>query len=84
MKNDESDSGQPQVGSDALVRRCNRCNAITAIDLDAKPASEADLMMPGQTVHVVARNEAVGKQVEACKCAAMNMIPIHLRPAWAR
>ena len=82
MKNDESGSGQPQVGSDALVRRCNRCNAITA--LDAEVANKADLMMPGQTVRVVARNEAMGKQVEACICTALSMIPIHLRPEWAR
>ena len=58
----------PKVGSSALVRHCNKCLAVTALDLDATCANEKALRLRGQTVRIMDAAEVLGMKLEHCKC----------------
>jgi hypothetical protein len=47
----------PATGS-ALIRRCNGCRRVTAVDVEDTPEHRREMEMPGQTVEVVTRRDA--------------------------
>jgi len=54
----------------ALIRRCNTCQTVTAIDLDNTPKHKQDMQMFGQTVFDVTKEKAQShwKEAKACQC----------------
>lgn len=61
-------SGTCDCGASALVRHCDRCLTVTAIDLDNTPANAEALKLLGQTVRVMDADEVKGMRPERCKC----------------
>jgi len=61
-------AGPCDCGATALVRHCDRCLAVTAIDLDNTPANAKALSLRGQSVRVMDADEAKGTKIERCKC----------------
>ena len=54
----------------ALIRTCDGCGMVTAIDLDAMPQYRAEMRMRGQTVREVDHETAMlaWKTAGPCKC----------------
>lgn len=61
-------AGTCDCGATALVRHCDKCLAVTAIDLDNTPANAEALKLLGQTVRVMDADEVKGMKPERCKC----------------
>jgi len=53
----------------ALIRTCDKCQAITAIDMVGSDANEKELQCEGETVFRVSKEEAHGAVIKLCKCA---------------
>jgi len=53
----------------ALIRTCDKCQAITAIDMVGSDANEKELQCEGETVFRVSKEEALGAVIKLCKCA---------------
>lgn len=52
----------------ALIRHCDTCLAVTAIDLDDTPENAKAMRLRGQTVRVMDIEEAKTLKLERCKC----------------
>jgi hypothetical protein len=52
----------------ALIRKCDKCGMITAIDLDVTLKHKRDMQMVGQTVMEVTRAEAMDLWKNAGAC----------------
>ena len=66
------DGGQgyaPPAGS-ALIRRCDKCQMTTAINLDATLENKREMQFLGQTVHEVTKAQALEAWETAgpCRC----------------
>jgi len=53
----------------ALIRKCNKCQSVTAIDLIGNDENEKELQCEGETVFRVSKEEAHGAVIKLCKCA---------------
>ncbi len=56
----------------ALIRRCDGCQTVTAIDLDNTLKHKRDMQMLGQTVHEVTEDEAMRLWQGAGPCRCMQ------------
>lgn len=52
----------------ALIRKCNKCLSVTAIDLIGNDENEKELQHDGETVFRVSKEDAHGAVVNLCKC----------------
>ena len=66
----EQDSPTRSAASDwyALVRRCNVCGKVNAVDLDASPEAERDMHEPDHSVERLTREEAIEAWKGAGRC----------------
>ena len=53
---------------ESLIRRCNTCQKVTAIDLDNTLGHKREMQMLGQTVYEVSHAEAMEMWKAAGKC----------------
>ena len=66
--------GSSPVPCSALVRRCDVCGIINAIDLDATPARWKDLQLPDHTVTKVTEAEAMELWKDAGRCDHKKLV----------
>lgn len=76
MKQDINGAEQT-VPLNSLVRRCDGCGNITAIDLENTPENKEEMQYPGQTVYEVTQERAMDLWKTACKCACPANTPHH-------
>ena len=77
--------GSPAAAGSAVIRHCDKCLAVTAIDLDNTPTNAKALKMRGQTVRIVDTEEAKTMTLEKCKCGKGRWVTTHdgyTAPRW--
>lgn len=58
----------------ALVRRCDICGIVNAIDLDATPSRWKELQLPDHTVTKVTESEAMELWKDAGRCDHKKLV----------
>lgn len=66
----------------ALVRRCERCLAVTAVDLDASEQRQQEIAYPGHRVEIVKRKDAILAWDSKWECACSTVFSI-LNPPYS-
>jgi hypothetical protein len=74
----ETTTSAPKVGSNAIVRHCDQCLAVTAIDLDNTKENASAMRMFGQTVRIVDTEKVKTMQLERCKCDRHEGLHCHV------
>jgi len=60
--------------NDALIRRCDGCHMVTAVDMDNTLENKREMQVMGQTVTEVTEEQAheAWKNARPCQCAKVT------------